>query len=240
MRTMITLLLCMLLQNTYPAPGPGRNAVATSPISYTGNQCGASGGAGGVTNLACTLTVAHTGDTLVAFWSGTEAGSSYSSSTISCGTGSVPTDRSFTWGTNWTTFVVVVANASAGSCTFKVTVNEATYYTQLSVADFANANISAPLDNASCTTSPYCQNSGSSTSWSTNSITTSNPNEMLISYAGDGYSPTTVTENNGFTKISMSSYPIYYKLVSSKGTYSDSWTASSSGTWGAPMVALKH
>jgi len=26
MRTMITLLLCALLQNTYPAPGPGRQA----------------------------------------------------------------------------------------------------------------------------------------------------------------------------------------------------------------------
>lgn len=223
-------------------PGPsitGAGISNRSPIFYTGNQCGVTGGSGNQSTLTCTITVANTGDTLVAFWSGNGVSSVYSSSTISCGTGSPVTDRSFTW-SSWRTFELAVANASSGSCSFKVTITGSESYTSLSVADFASANTSTPIDNASCLTSPNCQNGGSGTAWSTNSITTANSNEMLISYAVYGYTPSAITENNGFTKISTSGLPIYYKLVSSTGSYSDSWTAGSGGTWGAMITALTH
>jgi len=240
MRTILTLILAALLQ-TYPAPGPGRQStVAVTPITYTGNNCGAAGTGTGVSSETCTLTVANTGDTLVAFWSANVSSYTYSSSTISCGTGYVPTDRNFTW-SSWRTFMVVVPNATAGSCSFKITVTGNMTYIGMGVLDFANANTSTPVDNASCTTSPYCQNSATGTSWATNSITTANANEMLVSYAASGYAPSSLTENNGFTAVTTTGGPtVYYKYVPSTGSYSNSWTAGSSGSWGAMITALKH
>jgi len=243
LRAITLILLLFFPPPIFPQnPGPSVTGAANrniTPISYTGNQCGAAGGAGNVTSLTCTITVANTGDTLISFFNGNGNTQNYSSSTITCGTGSIPTDRNQTW-SSWRTFLLVVPNATAGSCSYKVSVSGNMTYTTLSVLDFAHANTSTPIDNASCTTSPYCQNSGSSENWSTNSLTTSNLNEMLVSFEASGYSPSSLTENNGFTAVSTSGAIVYYKLIASNGSYSDSWTAGSSGTWGAMITALTH
>jgi hypothetical protein len=248
MMTKIIALLLVIAGLSCPAQnkigGPsvigGPSQISNNPIYYTGNNCGVSGGTSSLSSETCTITVAHTGDTLIAFWAANGNAHDYSSSTIACGTGSMPTDRDFTWGSSWRNFMVVVPNATAGSCSFKITVTGSMTYINLSVIDFANANTSTPLDNASCLTSPNCQNFGSSNSWSTNSITTANPNELLVSYAPSGYAPSSLTESNGFTAVSTSGGIVYYKRALRASSYSDSWSAGSSGTWGAMITALMH
>jgi hypothetical protein len=228
---------------SYPQnPGPSVTGAATSynAISYTGNKCGAYGGSSGISSENCTITVANTGDTLLIFVFGTLSGGfTVTGTTIACGTGS-SLRSGLNWATTWYMSVLYVPNATAGSCNVKTSFSSTPEYVGLQVLDIARANTSTPVDNSSCTGSPYCSAHGTSTSPSA-SITTANNNEMvvaeLVSQQTSG-----ATAGSGYTYVANSlvtneTQGAEYGLQALAGSYSPGFTTTNN-VWFVTAVAL--
>lgn len=230
---------------TYPAPGPGRNAYsAVTPITYTGNKCSAYGGSGSVTSISCTLTVASTGDTvLIEVVAAHSGGFTVSSNTVCGNTATILPDRSaLVWNSFWYSTVLYLPNAASGSCTVTLGFSTGVTYATGMAMDISGANTSTPIDNASCVSTPYCSASGSSTSPSA-SITTAYANELVVAF-DNGASGSAISGGSGYTFFTNGSnvagQAAEYALKSSSGTYSPAFSLSPSGTWFVTVVALKH
>jgi hypothetical protein len=246
MMRVLILLAALLFGQTYPAPGPGRNAYnAVTPITYTTHQCSVYGGATAISTENCTLTVANTGDTLLVFVSGSK-GSAFNlnSATAGCGTGTVlRASLSFAGGTFYNS-VASIPNATAGSCTVTITLSATALYLQEWVVDFAGANTATPVDNASCTSTPYCTATGTAAAITSGSITTSNPNEMLVAWTSLG--TTNTLSNRSGSPFTYVQFPanagggIAYGIETLAGSYTVPFTQSTTGYWGSTVVALTH
>lgn len=201
---------------------------STSNIYYTGNQCNAQGGSSAAT-ISCVVTVANTGDAVNVFTGRFSGTGTYSSATASCGTVSQLSNRSISYGAASILYDLYIPNATAGSCTITVTLSTASGFPYLAATDWANPNTTTPIDNASCTTTPFCSNPGSVTSGTPGllvnpSITTANANEVVLCF-GNG-SQGVLSAGTGYVPISLATSGVnFYQQFSSQataGTYTPS------------------
>ncbi len=228
---------------SYPQnPGPSVTGGTVGPvfIAYTGNSCSAYGAS--LSSINCTLTVLNTGDVVLIEIYGSKSGGFTVSSNTVCGTtATILADRSsISWASTWRSTVLYLADAPAGSCTVTLNLSGTTAYVAEMALDFTNVNVSLPINNTNCTSSPYCSANGSSTSPSA-SITTSNAKEMVVAFF-NGISGSTVSGGSGYTFFTNSSdttgQAVEYALQSSSGSYSPAFSLSPSGTWFVTVVAL--
>ena len=232
--------LCSMSAQTYPVPGPGRQAANTA-VTFTGRKCGAYQGSSYITVLSCTLNVANAGDALVIYASGDSASGGWTATpSVTCGT-AVLFRTITTFYSNVSTNLYYVPNASAGSCTVTVTPSQQLKYFPLLVIDVANANTTTPVDNTHCTLTPFCAAHGSSSSPSA-SIQTSGSNELVIGIYASIATGSTISSTGTFSgpvnNPASSTNAFGYIFESSSGTYTASYTASAGGEWEMQMVAL--
>lgn len=221
-------------------PGPSRGgglATPYTPISYAGAEC--DNFSSSATSLACTLTVSSSGTQTLLIFVSVDA-TKFISTTSTCGT--VSAIRNVNWNNvdASTAYAMAVYNATPGSCTVTATMTTSNFPT-LMVADFANANASAPIDDASCGSTPFCSGAGvSGTAITNGTITTANSNEMVVGWAENysvGNLPITVAGFTGIPGTTASAfYAMNYSIEGSPGAYTPSFT----GTfpWVAMAVAL--
>lgn len=229
------LFLLSLWQNPGPSVTGTRALPVTSLITYTGNKC--DNFAPTATSVACTLTVASgSTQTLVIYTS--LAVASTMTPTATCGT--VSTIRSVNWNTvdAETAYALYIPNASSGSCTVTITGSILSNYAPLMVTDFAGANASTPIDNASCTSTPFCSNTGTSGGIINGTITTTNPGEMVIGIAENYSTGTIPTTIGGYTQINSTTASSFYAMsyTPATGSYVPSFTGAS--PWVAMAIAL--
>lgn len=227
------LFLLSLWQNPGPSVTGTRSLPVTSLITYTGVEC--DNFSSTATSIACTLTVPSSGTQTLVIYTSVAVGGIISATTT-CGT--VTTIRSVNWNTvdAETAYAMYVPNATPGSCTITTTMGLSNFPV-IMVADFAGANATTPIDNASCTSTPFCSGTGTGGGIINGTITTANPGEMVIGMAENysvGTMPTTI---GGFTQIpggASSYYAMNYTPAT--GSYVPSFTGAS--PWVAMAIAL--
>lgn len=240
MRAIIVLSLMLFVQWGM-GPGPGTPASAAgSPIAATAAACSAYTNTGTNSSITCTLT--PTGGTLTIFAS--QANAAMTTALVGCGTAT--TIRTINWdSTTWYSEALYVAGATVGSPCI-VTVNFVNAgYPFLIVQDFANANATTPIDNTNCTSTPYCNATGTGTPLTAASITTAGTNEMVVSMGIQvGGSSTLSQSGSGYTFVGNtasggSGNGILYGLESSAGSYSPTFAGASALSGLNMAIALK-
>jgi hypothetical protein len=132
------------------------------------------------------------------------------------------------------------AAGSGESKSLTVNVSGSNSEVGLQIYEYQNIDVGSPLDVTN-------SNSGSGTSITTNSITTTHPNDLIIAgvvmTGRTSFSSWTssFTEQNDFNRgySTVRTYAGADRIVSSTGTYSSGATASSSNNWRAQIVAFK-
>jgi len=213
----------------------------SSAIAYTGNQCSQTSTSGSST--ACTLTVAHSGDTIPIALSGGTA-FTYSSGSAGCGSVVALPQYPRVYNSGYNYYVLYIPNAAAGSGTITLHFAGSVGYPTMQALDFANANTVAPVDNASCTSSPYCVHSAAGTSpFSSGAITTSGGNEMVVSFSQIG-GATTYGAGGGAALVQSSAtinQVASYQFEATPGTYTALFTTTTTGPgMVAASIALKQ
>lgn len=141
--------------------------------------------------------------------------------------------------TNRAAFIWVGIVGSGASATGTVTTNDlgSVVTVRTNVSEWAGLNLSVTSDTSS-------GNSGSSNVATTASITpTASRNVLLIAAARYGAGTFTSGPTNSFTALTTQSnfYPFAYRVVSStSGSYSTSWTYTSTDTWETAIAAFRN
>jgi hypothetical protein len=227
-------------QSTYGGPGKygGKSKLGYGYPVAPGPSCSPNNGSGNTTSVSCTLVIPGSGltHTLVIFVYGTGA-HPYSSSTIGCGTASFI--RTTTIGSIIGS-TIYAPNVSNGSCPITVTVTGNNAYLGMEAVDIEGANVSAPIDNASCTSTPYCSGVGTGGTASSGSLISTNANEYILGFQHNG-GACTYTPNSPFLILSAT-YPTLsgVSIGPASTHFTGTWAlASGSGCqWQTQLVAL--
>lgn len=222
-------------QNPGPSRGGALAAPITTTIAYTGVECDNFTSSGA--SIACTLTVPGTGVQTLVIYTVVNVGT-FTSTTSTCGT--VHTIRSVNWNSviPQTAYALAIYSATSGSCTITTT-NTGSNFTAIMATDFSGANATAPIDNASCTSTPFCSGVGIGTAMTNGTITTAGPGEMVIGM-GENFSTGTIPATvSGFTQINSVTASSFYAMnyAPASGSYTPSFVGQGAD-WVAMAIAL--